>query len=86
MKTSPFLYIAIVTLAIISITIASAMNLPFNWIFYLSLIGQFLVIVMVYKILTDDYKTEKTFEDFYGDHSIKDAQTPLEKRTNKNYR
>jgi TRAP-type C4-dicarboxylate transport system permease small subunit len=84
MKNIPFIYIAITTLAIITITIASAMNLPFNWIFYLSLVGQALVVLMVYKVLTDKYRTNKNFEDFYGDHSIKNVEFALENAANKN--
>ena len=29
-----------------------------------------MVAVMVYKVLTDNYTTEKTFSDFYEDHPI----------------
>jgi hypothetical protein len=28
------------------------------------------LVLMVYKVLTDNYKTDKTFEDFYEDHPI----------------
>lgn len=70
-NTSPFLYITITTLLLITITIMCAMNFPFNWVFYLTVIGQFLVVIMVYKVLTDNYSTNKTFEDFYEDCPIK---------------
>ena len=33
--------------------------------------GQVLLIIMVYKILTDDYHTTKTFEDWYEDQPLK---------------
>lgn len=46
------------------------LNLPFNEMFYITCLGQILVVVMVYKILRDDYKTGKTFADFYEDHPI----------------
>jgi TRAP-type C4-dicarboxylate transport system permease small subunit len=46
------------------------MDLPFNWVFYSTVIGQILVAVMVYKVLKDNYRTEKTFADFYEDHPI----------------
>ena len=62
MKLSPFFYLTITTLLLITITIMSAMDFPFNWVFYLTVIGQILVVVMVYKVLTDDYTTDKTFE------------------------
>lgn len=69
-KSSPFLYIAITTLLLITITIMCAMNFPFNWVFYLTVIGQVLIVVMVYKVLIDDYTTTKNFEHFYEDHPI----------------
>ncbi|MEM9681477.1 MAG: hypothetical protein AAF901_14235 [Bacteroidota bacterium] len=70
MKTSPFLYIAITTILLITITIMCAMDFPFNWVFYLTVIGQVMVVVMVYKVLTDNYTTDKTFEQFYEDRPI----------------
>ena len=44
--------------------------MPFNWIFYLTCIGQVIVGVMVYKVLTDNYTTDKTFKHFYEDRPI----------------
>ncbi|WP_111685092.1 hypothetical protein [Winogradskyella tangerina] len=70
MKLSPFFYIALTTILLITITIMSAMDFPFNWVFYLTVIGQILVVVMVYKVLTDNYTTDKTFEHFYEDRPI----------------
>lgn len=58
----------ITTLLLITVTIMVSMDLPFNWVFYASVLGQILVVVMVYKVLTDDYKTDRTFEDFYEDY------------------
>ena len=46
------------------------MNFPFNWVFYITVLGQFMIVYMVYKVLTDDYVTEKSFQDFYEDHPI----------------
>lgn len=83
MKKSPFLYIAITTLLLITITIMCSMNFPFNWVFYLTVIGQILVVLMVYKVLTDNYSTDKTFEYFYEDCPIE----PIEVRAeNENFR
>ncbi|GAB5565453.1 MAG: hypothetical protein Wins2KO_25160 [Winogradskyella sp.] len=70
-KNSPYLYVTITTLLLVTITIMSAMNMPFNWVFYLTIIGQIMVVVMVYKVLVDDYSTDKTFEDYYEDNPIK---------------
>ncbi len=67
------LWVASTTLLLVTVTIMAAMNFPFNWVFYLTLLGQVLVVLMVYKVLTDNYKTNKTFEDFYEDHPIKNS-------------
>lgn len=70
MKFPVMFYVVITTLLLITITIAAALDMPLNWVFYLTCIGQVFVVVMVYKVLTDNYTTEKTFEDFYEDHPI----------------
>lgn len=79
MKSSPFLYIAITTLILITITIMSAMDFPFSWVFYLTVIGQVFLVIMVYKVLTDNYTTDKTFEHFYEDKPIEPIEVPIEK-------
>lgn len=71
MKLSPYFYIAFTTILLVTVTIMSSMNFAYSWIFYLTVIGQFFVVVMVYSVLKDNYKTNKTFEDFYEDHPIK---------------
>ncbi|APY08761.1 hypothetical protein BWZ20_10790 [Winogradskyella sp. J14-2] len=78
MKQSPFIYIAITTMLLITITIMCAMDFPFNWVFYLTVIGQILVVVMVYKVLKDNYSTDKTFEHFYEDRPIEPIEVRAE--------
>lgn len=70
MKIPVMFYVAITTLLLVTLTIMVSMNMPFNWVFYLTCIGQVLVVVMVYNVLKDKYTTDKTFEDFYEDHPI----------------
>ncbi|WP_179021095.1 hypothetical protein [Winogradskyella forsetii] len=70
MKSSPFPYIIITTLLLIMVTIMATLNFPFSWVFYLTVIGQIAVVVMVYKTLNDKYTTDKTFEHFYEDRPI----------------
>jgi uncharacterized membrane protein len=70
MKVSPMFYVALTTVLLVTVTIMAAMNLPFNWIFYLTVIGQVFIAVMVYKVLTDNYTTTKTFQHFYEDNPI----------------
>ena len=78
MKTSPFLYIAITTLLLITITILSALDVSFTWVFYLTVIGQVFVVIMVYKVLRDNYATDKTFEHFYEDRPVQPLDTYAE--------
>ncbi|MEB8346637.1 hypothetical protein OO010_11310 [Flavobacteriaceae bacterium KMM 6898] len=70
MKVSTMGMVAITTLVLIFLTVLVALDFPFNWVFYITVLGQALLIYMVYRVLVDDYKTEKTFEDFYEDHPI----------------
>mgnify|MGYP001035147778 CR=1 FL=1 len=70
MKISAMAYLAITTLLLLTITIAVSMDLAFSWVFYLTCIGQVLLVISVYKILKDNYSTSKTFEDFYEDNPI----------------
>lgn len=67
MKLDGIFYIIINTILLLSITIMGVMDLPFNWFFYLTTIGQGVFLLAVYKVLTDDYDTEKTFDHWYED-------------------
>ena len=57
-----------VLLAILMIMVRTPVH--FYWVYILTMIGQALIILMVYKVLTDAYTTNKTFEDFYEDYPI----------------
>lgn len=70
MKVSAMSWVVITTFFLLILTIAAAMGFAFNWIFYATVLGQGMVLVMVYKVLTDSYTTTKTFEDFYEDRPI----------------
>ena len=70
MKDKIYFYIAATTLVLITATIMASMNFSFSWVFYLTILGQVLLVVMVYKVLRDNYTTTKTFDDFYEDHPI----------------
>ena len=70
MKISAMAYLAITTLLLITITIAVSMDIAFSWVFYLTCLGQILLVISVYKVLKDNYKTAKTFDDFYEDNPI----------------
>lgn len=63
-------YVAVTTFLLVTLTIMVSMDLPFNWVFYTMCLGQVLVLVMVYKVLKDNYTTDKTFDNFYEDSPI----------------
>ena len=70
MKFSSTVYLVVTTLVLITVTIFATMGFPFSWIFYLTVLGQALLILSVYKVLNDHYTTDKTFEDFYEYYPI----------------
>jgi hypothetical protein len=70
MKISAMSVVGFTTMVLVTVTIMVSMNFPFNWVFYMTVFGQALVVYMVYKVLTDDYDTPKTFDDFYEDNPI----------------
>ena len=70
MKLSAISFVIITTLILITVSIMAAMDLSFSWVFFLTLIGQILLIYTVYRVLIDNYTTDKTFEDWYEDQPI----------------
>lgn len=72
MKNMAILTVWITTLLLLVLTILSFSTIGFNWMFYLTIVGQVLVVFMVYKVLKDVFTTEKTFDThFYQDSDIK---------------
>ena len=45
-------------------------NVPLSILMLLYSIGIILILFMVYSVLHDDYKTSKTFKDWYNDHPV----------------
>lgn len=74
MKLPVMFYVWVTTLLLISVTIMASMHIPFSWVFYLIVIGQMFLVLMVYKVLIDKYETTKTFKDFYEDNPIGDQE------------
>ena len=70
MKSSAMFWVGATTLVLILVTVMATLNFSFSWIFYITVLGQLMIVYMVYKVLTDNYKTLKTFEDFYEDYPI----------------
>lgn len=74
MKIPAMFYVTLTTLLLIILTIMVSMDMPFNWVFYTMCIGQIFVVVMVYKVLKDNYITKKTFKDFYEDKPLSEVE------------
>ena len=72
MKDSAMFWVGSTTLVLFTVTLMAAMDFPFNWVFYVTVIGQVMIVYMVYKVLADNYSTSRTFKDFYEDHSIEE--------------
>ena len=70
MKNSAMFLVLFVTIFLLVLTALAYTNIGFSWVFILTVIGQLLVVLMVYKVLKDHYTTDKTFEDFYEDYPI----------------
>lgn len=74
MKINPIAYIIITSLILVTVAIFASMGVPFSWVFYLTMLGEIMLIFSVYKVLHDNYTTDKTFEDFYEDHPMDKGQ------------
>lgn len=72
MNLSAMFWVGATTIVLLMLTIMASMGFPFNWVFYVTVLGQFMVVYMVYRVLTDNYQTNKTFEDFYEDYPIRE--------------
>ncbi|AVR44358.1 hypothetical protein C7S20_03285 [Christiangramia fulva] len=67
MKRTGIILLSISTLILVSLVVLSSANVAFPIVFYLTVIGQVIFMLSVFKILTDKYHTEKTFDDWYED-------------------
>lgn len=67
MKSYVHKLVVIVTAFLVVYTVFAHYGLPLALVFAMCTAGQALTIYMVYKVLTDNYKTDKTFKDWYED-------------------
>ncbi|MGM0934853.1 MAG: hypothetical protein ACQEWD_15565 [Bacteroidota bacterium] len=72
MKNRPIILLIITSIILVLVTVLSYFNVQFPLVFYLTVIGQVFLIYTVYSVLTNNYKTTKTFDDWYEDHPIGD--------------
>lgn len=63
-------WVAFTTLILVLVTLVASMDFAFKWVFFLTILGQTFLIVMVLRVLKSDYTTQKTFDDFYEDYPI----------------
>ena len=70
MKIPAMTVVVLTTLLLFVLTVLVSFDTPFHWVFYLTVLGQAMVIWMVYKVLTDDYSTKKTFRQGYEDRPL----------------
>ncbi|NJX15826.1 hypothetical protein [Tamlana crocina] len=70
MKISAMFYVGLISFLLVLLAVMVSMDVPFALVFYTKCVGQFFLLVMVYKVLKDNYKTDKTFDHFYEDYPI----------------
>lgn len=70
MRQSAIFYVVITTVLLAAVAVMVFYNLSYDLIFYTVLAGQAWWLLTVYKVLTDDYTTDKTFDDWYEDHPV----------------
>lgn len=70
MRQTAHIYVIISSLILVAIAVMVFYNVSYPIVFYTVLFGQAFWLFTVYKVLTDNYSTEKTFDDWYEDHPI----------------
>lgn len=70
MRPTVTFYITITTILLVAVAAMVYYDFSFTTVFYTVLAGQAWWIFTVYKVLTDDYETDKTFDDWYEDNPI----------------
>lgn len=68
MKSTATFYISITTFLLAAVAFMVYFDFSFSSVFYTVLAGQAWWLFTVYKVLTEDYSTEKTFDDWYEDY------------------
>lgn len=70
MRNTAIILVLFTTLLLLLTGLFVSVNLSFNWVFYTAFVGQIVWLVTVYKVLTDHYKTNKQFSDWYEDKPL----------------
>lgn len=69
MKSLKFIVYA-TTLAVVTYILFSQLSVPVPLVFLFFIICTALMLYMIYRILKDPYKTQKTFSDWYQDKDL----------------
>ena len=70
MKLSATFYITVTTLLLVAVGVMVYYDFSYSTVWYTVVAGQAWWIFTVYKVLTDDYSTDKTFDDWYEDKPL----------------
>lgn len=70
MKSVAMKWVWATTFYVFGFAILCQTNSSYNLLIGLLLFGFLLIPYMVYRVLTDNYTTPKTFEDWYEDHVL----------------
>lgn len=70
MKLSALFYVIITSLLLAAVAIMVFYDVSFDVVLYTVVAGQAWWLLTVYKVLTDDYSTEKEFDDWYEDNPV----------------
>jgi hypothetical protein len=64
MKNAAMFWAGSTTLVLVTVTIMAVMNFPFNWVFYLTLIGQVMIVLMIYSGTYRQLQNRENFRRF----------------------
>tara|TARA_R110000850_G_scaffold271031_2_gene404927 strand:+ start:325992 stop:326228 length:237 start_codon:yes stop_codon:yes gene_type:complete len=67
MKNQSYIWLAIATIALLAVTVFSVLSPVYPLIYILWILGTAFLLIAVFKVLRDRYKTKKTFKDWYED-------------------
>lgn len=70
MKSLKFI-IYLTTMTLVVYTMMMQLTVPISLVFIGFIITSVLLFYMIYRVLKDSYKTQKTFEDWYEDKEVR---------------
>jgi len=58
-------------ICLLAFVVWAVLGMAYPLLFTVFIIGHILILFMVYKVLVSPYSTNKTFRDWYEDHSVR---------------